>query len=63
MTTEPIFDWADDTPIHEAVMQTLGFASLCWVPKPEGVFDSTTAGDAGEELIAFLRRKQIGIPA
>jgi len=56
-----IFDWPDDTPIHEAVFQALGYASLCWEPRPDGVFDSTRAEQAGEELLAFLRRKAIGI--
>ena len=56
----PIFNWPSDTPIHEAVMQAMGFASMCWEPRPTGVFDSEKAEMAGEELIAFLRRKQIG---
>jgi hypothetical protein len=61
VTTEPIFNWTDDTPIHEAVLETLGYASLCWEPPPDGVFVSEAASVAGEELIAFLRRKQIGL--
>jgi hypothetical protein len=49
-----IFDWTDDTPISEAVGQALGYASLCWEPKPTGVFDSTLAAAALEELTAWL---------
>ena len=58
----PIFNWPDDFPIDDAVGEAMGYASMCWDPAPEGVFDSERASDAADELVAFLRRKQIGLP-
>ena len=57
----PIFNWPDDFPIEDAIGEAMGYASMCWDPSPEGVFDSERASDAQEELVAFLRRKQIGV--
>ena len=56
-----IFGWASDAPVHEVVMEAVGAASMCWEPPPEGVFNSTRAEAIGEELIEFLRAKQIGL--
>ena len=53
------FNWPDDTPLHEAVFQALGAASVCWRPIPEGVFDAEQAEEIGEELLEFMRRKQV----
>ena len=54
----PITGWAEDTPVHEAVMQALGAASVCWEnPGGAGVFDSERASAIGDELLDFLRMK------
>jgi hypothetical protein len=42
--------------LSEDVMQTLGSASLCWNPKPDGVFDSEEAIKWGERLIAIIEK-------
>ena len=36
----------EQTMLDEIVGQLAGHASMCWEPKPEGVFDSTEAGVA-----------------
>ena len=33
------------------VFEALGEASMCWEPRPEGVFDSTHAQKIGEKLM------------
>lgn len=40
--------------VHEAIFQSLGKASMCWNPRPSGVFDSEAATKVGEELEALL---------
>jgi hypothetical protein len=58
MGAEPIFAWPDDVPVHEAVMQALGAASVCWSnPGGAGVFDPERAEAIGNELLDLLRRK------
>jgi hypothetical protein len=50
--------WSIDTPVHEAVMQALGEASMCWEhPECAGVFDSEHAINIGEDLLTLLRAK------
>lgn len=42
---------------EEAIEKTylcLGAVSMCWSPRPKGVFDSTAAAKYGAELLAFL---------
>jgi len=51
------FNWEIDTPVHSAVMQALGGASVCWDPIPTGVFRSELASEIGEELLNFLQKK------
>jgi hypothetical protein len=59
MTTEPIFtEWQIDTPVHEAIFEALGAASVCWsTPEGAGVFDSERAKQIGDELLDLLKRK------
>ena len=57
MADKPLFDWPDDVPVHSAIMQAIGGASMCWHPRPTGEFDSVLASRIGEELIALLQRK------
>lgn len=42
--------------LHSIVFQALGTASMCWDPKPTGIFDSATAGEVGEALLAALEK-------
>ena len=53
-----IFDWPVDKPVHEAIGEAIGAASMCWDPRPStAVFDSTRAAQIADELEALLRRK------
>lgn len=56
----PLFpEWQVDTPIHEAIGQAIGAASMCWNPPPSTqVFDSELASAIVDELLALLQRKQ-----
>ena len=41
----------------EQIHQALGYASMCWIPKPSTeVFDSKEASKCGEELIEQLEK-------
>ena len=44
--------------LESAVFQALGAASMCWVPLPNGVFDSDRAKDIGDKLVAWLGANQ-----
>jgi hypothetical protein len=52
--------------LKEIVFQGLGEASVCWEPKPTGVFDSTHAARIGDEIMkainAELEQDDIGPP-
>lgn len=43
--------------LEEVVFQALGHASMCWEPRPEGVFDSQEASKVGNELLRTLRAR------
>lgn len=43
---------AQETAIYTA----LGQASVCWIPKPKGIFNSDEAIKIGEDLIKQLNR-------
>lgn len=47
--------------LPEAIGQALGFASVCWDPKPTGVFDSVLAGQALARLQYYI--EQTTVPA
>lgn len=54
-----IMHWKADTPIHHAVMEAMGAASMCWEhPEAAGAFDYERAKAIGDELLALLRAKQ-----
>lgn len=60
MTSEkfPIMEWTEDTPVHEAVMQAIGAASVCWEnPAGAGVYKAERAEAIGGELLDLLRMK------
>ncbi|MCK9598164.1 MAG: hypothetical protein M0R06_03925 [Sphaerochaeta sp.] len=40
--------------IREKIFTAIGEASMCWEPRPTGVFDSTAAQKIGERLVAAL---------
>jgi len=40
--------------LREKVFEALGAASLCWNPRPTGVFDSSTAKAEGDELWGYI---------
>ena len=52
-----IFNWPVDKPVHEAIGEAIGYASMCWNPIPTGVFDPTRAAAVARELEELLRRK------
>lgn len=43
--------------LEELVFTALGTASVCWVPAPEGVFDSARAEEVGNKLIEALKAR------
>lgn len=51
-----IFDWDETVDLRRAVGEALGYVSLCWDPKPAGVFDSVSAKAMVDELMAFIER-------
>jgi len=38
----------------EIIGELAGYASLCWQPRPTGVFDSTEASKAVDQALQFL---------
>ena len=40
---------------RSTIMQALGEASMCWHPRPVGVFDARAAAEVGERLLAMLK--------
>jgi hypothetical protein len=60
MSEGRIFDWELDTPIHEAVGQAIGGASMCWTnPGGAGEFRSETASQIVDELLDLIYQKQL----
>ena len=45
--------------IKREIGETAGYVSLCWEPKPTGVFDSETAARAVEESVARLYAEHV----
>ena len=43
--------------MREQIMIAIGSASMCWEPKPGGVFDDRRAQQIGEGLISAFERK------
>ena len=50
-------DEKDEPTLEELVYVAIGHASMCWIPRPEGVFDSTEASKVGAELVKALRAR------
>ena len=58
LTESRLFDWPTDKPIHEAIGEALGAASMCWqYPERAGLFEPETALRIADELIDLLQRK------
>lgn len=43
--------------LEELVFTAIGHASVCWSPRPEGIFDSEEASKVGTELVRSLRAR------
>ena len=52
----------DAKNLQEALGQAIGFASMCWDPKPEGVFASTVAEELVDELMNWIRDRYNLLP-
>jgi hypothetical protein len=53
--TAPIRLTVVDTAMaYQKVFEALGAASMCWNPRPEGVFDPEAATKVGEDLLRYL---------
>lgn len=54
--TQPIFGWDETIELRRAIGEAFGYVSLCWDPRPTGVFDSVNAKRMIDELMAFIER-------
>lgn len=54
---ENCFNWTAETGLREAILQTLGGVSVCWTPKPAGVFQPELALELGEQLFNFITER------
>jgi hypothetical protein len=62
VTEQTVLRWPDDTPVHTAVGEAVGAASVCWEHVDQaGVFDSERASRIVDDLLTFLRRKTLGL--
>jgi hypothetical protein len=59
MNGNRVFDWPLDTPIHEAIGQAIGAASMCWSQPSAGVFLSDRASQIADELLDLIYRKRL----
>lgn len=46
----------EDVPLVRWIREALGAASMCWIPRPAGVFDSTAVGDISRAVEARVER-------
>jgi len=56
------FAFADCTTVSELLGQLAGAASMCWDPRPTGVFDSVTASRYVDGALIRLARLKEGNP-
>lgn len=47
--------------LQSVVYQALGAVSMCWSPRPEGIFDSARAQQIGESLWKEIHRPNLGL--
>lgn len=45
----------DERQLREFVFSSLGAASMCWAPRPEGIFKSEEAAEIGEILMGNIK--------
>lgn len=45
----------DEQQLREFVFTSLGAASMCWAPRPTGVFKSEEAAEIGEMLMENIK--------
>ncbi len=45
--------------LSSAIHQTVGFASMCWLETPKGVFDSDGAHSAANQLEKWIEARYI----
>ncbi len=48
-------NWIEEEELREKVFTAIGEASMCWNPKPSGVFDSSHAKEISEQLIDYIK--------
>ena len=48
---------ATSEPIKTQIFTALGEASMCWIPKPTGEFDSNTATQIGDRLYKSIKTR------
>lgn len=44
----------EEIPLSQWIGEALGAASMCWDPRPEGVFDGESAGKIADSLEAHV---------
>ena len=49
--------------LEEAVHQTVGAGSMCWIGGPSGVFDDQGALAVSEQLTRWITARYVRIPA
>jgi hypothetical protein len=47
---------SEDLDLGTVVGELAGYASVCWDPKPSGVFDSEDASDAVDSALGWINR-------
>ncbi len=44
------------TTLQHLVYEAVGTASMCWKPRPSGVFDSSEASDVANDLVRSIEK-------
>lgn len=55
---QTVTPFADCASVEELLGQLAGAASMCWTPRPAGVFDSTRASEFVDLALARLKQLQ-----
>ena len=51
-------EWEVDTPVPQVLSEAIGMASMCWDPRPEGVFQSEAALQIADDVLSILQKKK-----
>lgn len=55
-----IFDWTEETPLEEAIGQSIGAANVCWENmEGTGLFNSDRAKKINDELVEFIKDRYV----